>query len=353
MYTGFHDYEKWGSTGIYTEFMCVLRMYCKYFARRKATFLSLKEGETLDWTEKHESRNHSRIYRERERSASIQSHLLNQSSDSCASLLQSLHKHNIMLSNVNALKAKSISKYISEATTSEAAPDAGAFDTVWPEKFENTSNQENGDAEVDLYGYGHVSPTPKKPSVSNKLPRRSSLKSQTSAPVHRRASIGYTGEMVLTLPTGEQKKKRSSISFQESENVIEIKPLTNLVDDPNRLWFNQTELLHIKQDVVGLLKELKEKKKSDDETRSWICTRGLEPLVFGTSGSRLESTESVLEEYAVQRARGEYNDDHIREMYCFHTIDSQIEANERGEHDAKEIEPDLKLSRKQYRRASC
>jgi hypothetical protein len=221
---------------------------------------------------------------------------------------------------------------------------------VWPEKGDHKSNQV-GDGEVDIYGYGDAAPTPQKPSVSNKTPRRSSLKSHI--PVPRRASIGYTGEMVLTLPTGEKMKKRTSVSFQAAENVINIKPLTNLVDDPNRLWFNQNELQQIKQDVLGLLKDLKEKKKDDDEARSWICARGLEPLLFGNSGSRLESTESVLEEYAIQRARGEYDDDHIRQMYRFHTIDSGVEATERGEGDAREIEPDLKLSRRQFRRSSC
>ena len=45
--------------------------------------------------------------------------------------------------------------------------------------------------------------------------------------------------------------------------------------------------------------------------------------------------------------------DNIREMYSFHTIDSQIQASERAEYDAREVETELRLSRKQYRRMSC
>jgi hypothetical protein len=255
----------------------------------------------------------------------------------------------IKMADVSALKSMSIDKYISEPT-STSDPDTKAVDLVWPENRDYKSNQ-SGDSEVDIYGYGDAAPTPQKPSVSNQMPRRSSLK--PNIPVSRRASIGYTGEMVSTLPSGKKVKRRTSVSFHQPDNVIDIKPLTNLVDDPNQLWFDQKELHHIKQDVLALLKELKEKKIDDDEARSLLCSRGLEPLLFGESGSRLESTESVLEEYAVQRRRGEYNDDHIREMYRFHTIESQVEATERAQGDAREIEPDLKLSRRQFRRSSC
>jgi hypothetical protein len=242
-----------------------------------------------------------------------------------------------------APKSMAIGKYITEPPyTSD--PDTKV---VWPEEGDHKS-------EVDIYGYGDAAPSPQKPSVSNRTPRRSSLKSNLPAHrISRRASIGYTGETVLTLRTGQKMKKRTSVSFQAEEEVREIKPLTNLVDDPSQLWFNQKELQGIKQDVREMLKALKEKKINDDEARSWICTRGLESLLYRDDGSQKDSTISVLEEYAAQRARGEYNDDHIREMYCFHTIDSQVEATERGEGDAREIEPDLKLSRRMFRRSSC
>ena len=90
-----------------------------------------------------------------------------------------------------------------------------------------------------------------------------------------------------------------------------------------------------------------------DRSRTWRCTRGLEPLMFGISSATIESKESVFEEYNVQKLRGEYDEAHIREMYSFHTIDSQIQASERAEYDAREVETELRLSRKQYRRMSC
>jgi hypothetical protein len=241
------------------------------------------------------------------------------------------------------VKAKAISKYMNECPSSPlvvskvlACPDP---------KTEATQE------DIDRYGYGYMCRTPRKqPSISSKMSRRSSLKAPV--PVPRRASIGYTGEMVLTLPTGEKKKKRTSISFEESESVVEILPLTDMVEDPNRLWFHQKELRDIKKEVLKVLKELTEKKGEENGTRSWICTRGLEPLLFHTNDAR-DSKDSVLEEYAIQKSRGEYDEAHIRDMYTFQTIDAQVQAIERAEHDASEVERDLKLSRLQCRRMSC
>ena len=240
------------------------------------------------------------------------------------------------------VKAKYIGSYVNDAPASPSSSTIEDIQIVWPE--------EDKQDDAEKYGYGDAAPSPRK--VSHRMPRRSSLKSPN--PVPRRASIGYTGEMVLRLPTGETKKKRTSISFDKKENTLEIEPLTDMIDNPDRLWFNDSELQYIKQDCIGLVEAIREQQGGRiDRSRTWRCTRGLEPLMFGISSATIESKESVFEEYNVQKLRGEYDEAHIREMYSFHTIDSQIQASERAEYDAREVETELRLSRKQYRRMSC
>ena len=68
---------------------------------------------------------------------------------------------------------------------------------------------------------------------------------------------------------------------------------------------------------------------------------------------RREAYVSVLEEQEMQKAQGRYNDEQIRTMYSFHTVDSQVLAKERAEKDAQEVEQYLKITRKMCRRLSC
>ncbi len=220
------------------------------------------------------------------------------------------------------------------------SPDSAA----WPEPATESKKMEK---EEDLYGYGEAAPAPRT-SVAERMSRRSSLKS--SGP--RRASISYSGEMTLTLPTGLITRRRTSITFNNDEEVQDIEPVTDMVDDPNRLWFQKEEYAHIREKIYAIVDSAK-KGESDGRT-SWLCTRGLEPLLGGSNaGDRREAYESVIEEQKMQKMRGKYDDEYIRTIYQFHTVDAQVIANERAQHDAAAVESYLTVTRKMCRRLSC
>jgi hypothetical protein len=243
-------------------------------------------------------------------------------------------------------KAKAIDKYLSETTDAaklgyrDASPDS-----VWPEGVSKNMHKK----EEDLYGYGDAAPTARLSTSTVRMPRRSSLKNLNDCP--RRASIGYTGEMTLVLPTGETRRKRSSITFADDNEVREVKSVSTLVDNPHRLWFQKDEYEHIQKHIVETVEEAK---KKGGERPTWVCTRGLEPIM-DSSGSyeRAEAKESVLGEQAMQRSHKKHDDEYIRDIYQFHTIDSQIKAHERGGRDQEEVAEYLKVTRRMCRRMSC
>lgn len=230
----------------------------------------------------------------------------------------------------------------------DAAPDS----ENWPEapSEKKMANQK----EEDLYGYGDAAPTPRTNAASNNgTSRRSSLKSGGSGG-RRRASISYTGEISLQLPTGQIAKRRTSVSFKDDADVKDIEPVADMVDHPRRLWFQEEEYAHIQSKIAAVIESAKKGGK-ESSTTSWLCTRGLEPLMGGGISyyERKEAYESVLEEQQMQKAQGKHNDEHLRTMYSFHTVDAQVLASERAENDAKEVEQYLKITRKMCRRLSC
>lgn len=192
-----------------------------------------------------------------------------------------------------------------------------------------------------------------------RTPRRSSLKSSGSTS-RRRSSISYRGEIDVVLPNGEEVKRRTSISFEENENQTkEVKPILNMVDNPNQIWFQKEDYATIKQDIDLLLKNnsqneensFKKSAKEESTTSESIaselqvseCTRGLEPLLDESmQEARIQANTSVLEEYSMQRNRGEYNEDILRQIYSFYTIDSHVEATHRADLDQQEIQNYLK-----------
>jgi len=171
----------------------------------------------------------------------------------------------------------------------------------------------------DRYGYEEASPGRRRSMCT---PRRSSLKKNSESTKHRRTSISYRSEMTLVLPTGKRIRKRSSISFaEETENQVkEVKPVSNMVDDPNQLWFQAEDYKHFKRD--------------------------LEPIMHGNAQeARQEANTSVLEEYLMQKSRGEYNCETIKQIYSLYTIDSQVEADYKAELNQKEIQAYLQDTR--------
>eukprot|EP00934_Nitzschia_sp_Nitz4_P005583 Nitzschia sp. Nitz4//scaffold283_size24287//14810//15544//NITZ4_008406-RA/size24287-processed-gene-0.8-mRNA-1//-1//CDS//3329545657//5573//frame0 len=212
---------------------------------------------------------------------------------------------------------------------------------TWPEEKRNPPVQN----EEDLYGYGDGAPTPR---AERSVPRRSSLKSMGP----RRASIGYTGEMKLVLPSGKQQTRKTSISFKDDTDVQNIESVSDMVDDPNRLWFQKEEYAHIQKKIYTIVAQAKN--GTEEERSTWLCTRGLEPLMDGSGAhERKEAYENVLEEQRVQKAQGRFDDEYLRTIYQFHSMDSQVVATERAARDAKSVEPYLMFTKKMCRRMSC
>mmetsp|Transcript_45655 Transcript_45655/g.111196 ORF Transcript_45655/g.111196 Transcript_45655/m.111196 type:complete len:284 (+) Transcript_45655:524-1375(+) len=273
-----------------------------------------------------------------------------------------------------AVKGKAIDTFLNESPVSPQKKKVGSVSTAslssssstmvsWPDESDDKNNKTKlHENEEDLYGYGVAEPTPKSPSAARGTPRRSSLKTGGAGAGggglgprgSRRASIGYTGEMTLVLPTGETKKKRTSISFAESAVIKEVQPVSDMVEDSKRLWFQSSEYEGIQEKIFDMVEEAKKSQKDKTAKPSWVDLRGLEPVLDRSiAESRKEATSTLIDEQEALKMQGTYDQEYLRDMYMFHSVDAQIRAEERAGKDAKEVEEYLKLTRKMCRRMSC
>lgn len=242
----------------------------------------------------------------------------------------------------------------SVASEEEITADIKCANSTTTDTISNSLPQQEKkkDSIID-YGYEDASPTLSRSLACSELamrtPRRSSLRTSEST-LRRRASISYRGEVTFILPNGKQAKKRTSISFEEKENQTkEVKPILDMVDNPNRLWFQEEEYVNIKKEIVRILQN-----ESQSIPSKLDCTRGLEQILCESAKeAREQANTSVLEEYSMQQNRGEYNGDSLRQIYSFYTIDSQVEAADRADRDRQEVENYLEDTRKLWRRRSC
>jgi hypothetical protein len=255
-------------------------------------------------------------------------------------------------------KAKSIDRYIADSPKKSikgsVSGSAVASIELWPEPSEERKKYTKPLKEEDLYGYEDAAPTPRHKVTA--APRRSSLKGSAGDdhPRGRRASIGYTGEMTLVLPTGETKQKRSSISFADNPDVREVEPVASMVENPRTLWFQAAEYEHILDKVQDMVEQAKSRPRGGKERTSWICTRGLESIINNRYvEERAEATATVLDENRMQKTHKNYDDEYLRNMYRFHSADSQHRAEELAKKDQKDVEEYLKVTRKMCRRMSC
>jgi hypothetical protein len=126
-----------------------------------------------------------------------------------------------------------------------------------------------------------------------------------------------------------------------------------MVDDPNRLWFQKEKYQHIQQKIYAIVDEAKNN-GNKKERPTWLCTRGLESIMDRRgSADRQEAYASVMDEQRVQQSQGRYNEDHIRGIYQFHSIDAQVKASEIAEDDAKDVKNYLRVTRRMCRRMWC
>jgi len=285
---------------------------------------------------------------------------------------ESKNNHNNS-SNSICYRTLSIEKHFDEIgynTTSSAK--FGKIDSLLHHHDTDDNYEEKREEIENLYGYEDASPTTASSSTAaTKMPRRSSLSDSSSkSRQRRRSTIGYRGEMELVLPTGKKTVRRSSIGFKEEDEEQQQQPTTTSTTgttggdfdcnnddrdyDPGQLWFQREEYDHINEDVCRIIVASKRSKAHfEEKIEEGLCTRGLEPVLYGNNNNTREQREQakacVLEEYAVQKSRNEYNDDVIRDIYSFFAIDSQIEANDRASNDQSEIENYLKITRKLHK----
>ena len=243
------------------------------------------------------------------------------------------------------LKAWAVDLLVGDETATGYYGSDDQDSALWP--VGSTLKNAN-EKEEDLYGYEDRAPN-RRASMTDLPPRRSSLKTSRSGA--RRASISFSGEMTLNLPLAKVVKKRSSITFNDECQVHEIEPVADMVDDPNRLWFRKHEYFDMQQKISAMIDDAR--KAGKGKKADFVCFRGLEPWVGGSSYyERKDAYDNVLGEQEMQKSRGNYDDEHIRTIYQFHTVDSQILASERAAKDAKDVEAYLELTRQMCLRLS-
>lgn len=202
--------------------------------------------------------------------------------------------------------------------------------------------------DIAEYGYGDID-AEQEAAPTHKASRRSSLK---QAGIPRRASIGYTGEVTVTLPgRSEPLRRRTSISFNDYDEVKTVEPISSLTNEPEKLWYQSEEYDQIKERIFLLLDLA-----ASDITENRICTRGLERHLC-EEREKLEEDQHLawyavfLEQY-MQRNEGVFDDETVSKMYELSTKDSKMQAMQRGLQDAADVESDTRCVRLMMRRLS-
>ena len=219
-----------------------------------------------------------------------------------------------------------------------------------PARTPRRSSKKGGGTTED-YGYGEACPDsdsrPAPPVRST--PRRSSMKQGNSGGM-RRSSIGFTGEMAVTLP-GKTKpvRRRTSIAFAEEAEIRVVKPIATLTDEPDTLWFQDDELSKIKDRLRAVVSTVE-----SGDINSRVCIRGLEGHIGGSTRIKVRAAwDAVKGEQTMQKMEGEFNEGGISSMYKLFTKESANQAAERAQQDAADIDKYQRDTRRMMRRLSC
>jgi hypothetical protein len=224
--------------------------------------------------------------------------------------------------------------------------------------YDRVTSKRASREKVRDYAYGDAAPTVASRDrnkngndSSRRTPRRSSMK-QGGAP--RRSSIGYSGEITVTLPGDNRPvRRRTSISFDQKEHVKEVEPVSSLTEDPKKLWFQADEFNQIREKarmltyiaVNGGDGMVKEKK---------LCTRGLESHIDSKNVQEEQSLawKSVFLEQSHQREKGTCDDETVSKMYQLASMESQARARTRACQDEANIVRYTRHTRRTIRRGS-
>lgn len=211
--------------------------------------------------------------------------------------------------------------------------------------------------EEDLLGYGVA-----EPSTKQTMPRRSSLSSRDGRiRGNRRASIGYSGEMTLTLPNKQTVTKRRSVGFDDDDTVYSIDTYDDsdeddeILSNKRQLWFREEEYRHIENKIRTIVRD----SKTPGERPTWLETRGLESVIGEGAEEKQMAIQSVLEDQNRQRQGGYFDEQAIATEYEFNSMEAQVAAEKRAKQDEEEVKEYLEKTRqvtrrlRMSRRASC
>jgi hypothetical protein len=222
------------------------------------------------------------------------------------------------------------------------------------------------------YGYEDVSPdiaikkSKKKPKSKGK--RRKSLDSQTSqesvkssSTCHfcpddllgqsRRSSMRQAGtsrrsSIQVTMHGSIKPVRRSkSISFNETVKVKRIASVHELTNESKELWFQDDEYDKIRKKSFKIADKFVQAEKMEGEK---LCRRLLESIINHESRSlaKVDGWDAVLNEQHVQRRDGQFDDEHLSEVYQFSTRRSSNEAMVRAIKDQRDVENTRRICRR-------
>jgi hypothetical protein len=174
--------------------------------------------------------------------------------------------------------------------------------------------------------------------------RRSSMRQSGSS---LRASISSRGEFEFAMPnTSEKVSRRTCVYFNEKVKIKEVPPVWSLVENPERLWFQDKDFQKI-QTTCWNLAEMAESGLIEEGKD--ICLRGLELMTVLESNKatvhRLDACDAVLDEQDAQVVRRSFDEKAIANSYRLATIASRFEAEKRAKKDENDVKSYLKSAR--------
>ena len=159
-----------------------------------------------------------------------------------------------------------------------------------------------------------------------------------------------------------ERRRRGSITFKEDNNeVVEVQPMSELVDDPQSLHYHRADYEVFKQKIADQAGVDSSQRKLFKHARTKImkqkhCTRGLEKYLSqkqrNTFKERKDHGRKIV--LGVQNLYdGDVDAENLALAYSsVITDDPQKEAAKRAQKDAKEAARYLKSTRKKCRRMS-
>mmetsp|Transcript_53971 Transcript_53971/g.131050 ORF Transcript_53971/g.131050 Transcript_53971/m.131050 type:complete len:306 (+) Transcript_53971:240-1157(+) len=158
--------------------------------------------------------------------------------------------------------------------------------------------------------------------------RRSCLRKPDTP--RRAVSLLVRGEMELWLPSEDEPvMKNTCLVFNETVRVKKIRPVRQLTDNHEALWFSDEEYVAMRQKS----KRLAYRVENDLTNGRKYCVRGLESLLTKINGkartsydTRKVGWDAVLDEQESQFNLGEYNDERIAYKYKQTSVYSKRQA---------------------------